>query len=114
MLAKVRFDIRTNCETWLDRVEIRDKDTGEPLDLSQAYIRLEVVARPHNSPMLRINSETGNIRGTEDGFIEWEFSDHTMRTMQAGFYKVGLVYTLNGRTVQVILGDIQIEDGVIS
>ena len=114
MLAKIRFETHTNRETWLERIEIRDKETGKPLDLSQASINLEMAARPYNSPILKINSDTGNIRGTTDGFIEWEFSESAMRTLDAGFYKIGLVYTLNNRTTQVFLGDIQIEDGIVS
>ena len=37
-----------------------------------------------------------------------------MRGLSAGLYTVALVYTLNERTTQVILGDIQIDDGAVS
>ena len=113
MLAKIQFDIMTNRETWVGRVEIRDLE-GHPIDLTEADIRLEVQERPYNSSVLRASSSEGTIRGDENGLIEWEFSEQIMRTLQAGLYKVGLVYALQGRTTQVFLGDIQIEDGGVA
>ena len=114
MLAKVRFPAMTNRETWLDRVEIRD-EYGVPFDLSQADIRLEVRSKPGNcGPVLSAQTGDGQISGSTDGLIEWEFSEGSMRGLSVGLYTVGLVYTLNGRTTQVILGDIQIDDGAVS
>lgn len=113
MLAKIQFDTMTNRETWLGRVEVRDME-GNAIDLSHADIRLEVTERPHCSPVLKASSLDGSIKGSESGLIEWEFSEPQMRTLKAGFYKIGLVYTIQGRTTQVFLGDIQIEDGVVT
>ena len=114
MLAKIRFPAMTNRETWLERVEIRDEQ-GKPFDLSQADIRLEVRSQPGNrGPVLSAQTGDGQITGTTDGLIEWEFSESSMRNLSAGLYTIGLVYTLNNRTTQVILGDIQIDDGAVS
>jgi len=113
MLAKVQFDTMTNRETWLGRIEIRNME-GNPIDLSAAVIRLEVKERPYNSSVLSASSSEGSIKGDDKGLIEWEFSEQKMRALKAGFYKVGLVYILQGRTTQVILGDIQIEEGIIT
>ena len=113
MLAKVQFDTMTNRESWIGRVEIRDME-GRPFDLSLADIRLEVAERPHCSPALKASSRDGTASGNANGLIEWEFSEQQMRALKAGFYKVGLVYTLQGRTTQVFLGDIQIEDGIVT
>ena len=114
MLAEVRFEIKTNRETWLERVEVREASSGEPIDLSTAFIRLEVAAQPHGSPMLRADSETGPITGTADGFIEWKFPANIMRTLPPGLYRVGLVYTLDEDTTQALVGDILIKDGIVS
>ena len=114
MLAKVRFPAMTNRETWLDRVEIRDEH-GVPFDLSQADIRLEVCLQSGGrGAALSARTGDGQISGTTDGLIEWEFSEGSMRGLSAGLYTVALVYTLNERTTQVILGDIQIDDGAVS
>lgn len=113
MLARVRFPAMTNREIWLERIEIRDEH-GVPLDLSQAEIRLEVRSQPNGSAALSAGSGDGTIIGTQDGLIEWEFPESAMRGLSPGLYTVGLVYSLNERTTQVLLGDIQIDDGAVS
>ena len=114
MLSKIRFPVMTNRETWLERVEIRN-ERGTPLDLSQADIRLEVrLQSGGHGVVLSAQSGDGTIIGTFDGLIEWEFSEAAMRSLPAGLFTIGLVYTLNGRTTQVILGDVQIEDGAVT
>ena len=113
MLAKVRFPAMTNRETWLGRIEIRN-ESGIPIDLSQADIRLEVRRLPdEDGATLHAQSGDGTIFGTSEGLIEWEFPVSVMRRLDAGLFSIGLVYCLDGRTTQVILGDIQIDNGAI-
>jgi len=113
MLAHVRFQPITNRETWLDRVEIRD-ESGAVIDLSDADARLEVRAQPDGGTALSARSGDGTLSTSASGLIEWQFSETKTRNLAPGLYSVGLVYTLNGITTQVLVGEIEIVDGVLS
>jgi len=113
MLAHVRFQPITNRETWLDRVEIRDEN-GAVIDLSDADARLEVRTQPDGTTVLSARSGDGVLSTSADGIIEWQFPDAKIRALPPGLYSVGLVYTLNGITTQVLTGEIEVQDGVVS
>lgn len=112
MLANVRFGTVTNRETWIDRIEIRD-DTG-PLDLSTADCQLEVQYQPNGGRALSARTGDGVLVSTDEGIIEWRFDAPQMKQLMPGLYNVGLAFTLNGITTQVLTGVIQIDDGFLS
>lgn len=112
MLANVRFGAVTNRETWIDRVELRD-DSG-PVDLSAADCQLEVQSQPSGSRVLSARTGDGVITASDEGFIEWTFDARQMRNLVPGLYNVGLIYTLDSVTTQVLTGTIQIDDGFVS
>ncbi|MGL5628677.1 MAG: hypothetical protein ACRDDO_06100 [Plesiomonas shigelloides] len=112
MLANVRFGTVTNRETWIDRVEIRD-DSG-PLDLSGADCQLEVQYQPNGGRALSAKTGDGVLTATSEGLIQWRFDAAQMKSLAPGLYNIGLIYTLDGITTQVLTGVIQIDDGFLS
>lgn len=112
MLANGRFGTVTNRETWIDRIEIRD-DNG-PIDLSSADCRLEVQYQPNGGRALSARTGDGVLLSTDEGIIEWRFDAPRMKQLSPGLYNVGLIYTSDGVTTQVLTGVIQIDDGYLS
>jgi hypothetical protein len=112
MLVNVQFGAITNREDWPERVEITDED-GTAINLSSATIRLEVRAKGSRSASLSAESGDGVLTGNSSGVIEWRFPADDMEDLSPGTYEVGLIYTLSGRTTQVLTGFLPVHDGIL-
>ncbi|MDR1827011.1 MAG: hypothetical protein LBR29_01635 [Methylobacteriaceae bacterium] len=113
MIAKVRFQSVTNRETWLERMEVLDAETGRPMDYSTAAFRVFVTSEGEAPAGLSAPGD-GVVTGTAEGIVEWLFPESAMRTLEPGHYAVGVVYEQDGRFVQLLTGILPVEDGVVA
>lgn len=101
----------TNNADWKTQFQFTDADTGALVDFTGATIEIEV--RDYDG-CLQVEATTTNglITIISTGIFELDVPATTMETLCPGMYQVGGVYSLNGETISLFTGTINITSGV--
>jgi len=117
----------SNREDWQETCALIDDDTGELIDISGCRITMTLSKmqtrgmdysyfndyRPFNSaPILTGSTDSGEITLPETGTFHWEFDDSRMAALCAGEYQLGIRISQDDRTVQLIVGMVDIVEGI--
>lgn len=98
---------------WLQTVRVRDKETGDPFDLTGTSITIKVQRdKQGSSPVLTGTIASGHVTNPEAGIIQWTFRQSEITALCAGTYNIGCVISKDGDTIQLILGTVQIIKGL--
>jgi hypothetical protein len=108
----------SNAATWTDTIEFYDDETGDPL-----FTEATVATHPDEITLKvrRAHSDTeelsGSLTGGElvivgDGIVEFTFSATAMAALDARTYEVGVLYTQEDVTTQIILGTLPVLKGL--
>lgn len=107
---------RSNRAGWSYFVEVLDDETGEPVDISDTSIVLELRDPRTDTITLSATTENGGITLTEDvGFFQVSFTAIQMRTLLAETYEVGVTITNDdSEPQQLIIGTLPVLDGIVT
>lgn len=118
----------SNRADWQEVVVLTDLDTDELIDISQCRITMTVVRRPSNPNSygdgyydgppsdygiaLQGSTDTGEITLIADGTFQWSYPKDRMASLCQGEYQVGVRLSQDERTVQLIIGTVNIDEGI--
>jgi hypothetical protein len=108
----------SNSATWTDTIEFYDDETGDPLftELTEAThpdeITLKVRDPSNDNTVLSGTLTGGDIAIAADGVVEFTFSSDAMAALDPKTYEVGLLYTQEDVTTQIILGTLPVLKGL--
>lgn len=102
----------SNREDWEQSIDVVDEN-GADVDISAATITLAVRAKGSSSPTL--TAEVGDGIVVSSPRFTFTFDVEDMRVFSnSGQYDVGCVVTIGSVTTQLIVGTVNIVDGVVS
>lgn len=93
---------------------IYDDATGDLVNLSGASIVFEVRDPNYRRTVLSATTGNGKAAVVDTGVYQVAFSRSEMQALHPGTYDVGCVITLNGTTAQLLIGTVQVLDGVVT
>lgn len=105
--------VATNREDWIEDGALYDTNNA-PIDLTSAGLTFAVNDRCGVQRLLATVGD-GISLITCDGNNEFEisFTSGTMRNLEPAVYNVGLTVTLNSVVTQLLVGTVEIIDGVV-
>jgi hypothetical protein len=121
----------SNREDWQEIVVMTDGDTGDLIDISLCRITLTVrrLERRLNldqigdgyygygSNVLPVivltgSTDTGEIAIIDVGTFQWEFDQSRMSALCQGEYQIGVRISQDTRTMQLIVGTVDVVEGI--
>lgn len=108
------LDAVTNRETFQIECQLIDMETGEPLTLTGGTVVFEVRERGCGSAVLSATNGDGVEFADDDLTMQITFSESSMNSLCARTYDVGLTFTRDDVTRQVIAGTLPVIDGVVA
>jgi hypothetical protein len=130
----ILFPQVTNRESWVPVIELRDDDTGDPIDLSgltSIQLEVRIIGRsvghwstpmapwyddpPEAYPILTASLGNG-IAILDVGYFQVVFPETKMRTLKAGTYRVGCVASdgSDQGTRQLFVAQLPVIDGGVT
>lgn len=110
-MAYVANFSQSNQEDWKFDVVATNADTGAAVDFSTATAILFAVADFDGCQRFTASLSSG-ITLPVTGTIEVSIPKATMQNLCAGSYPIGMTYTMNGETDQILTGTLSVYDGV--
>jgi hypothetical protein len=104
----------SNQENWDIIDSVLDADTGAAVDLTGAVIVFEVRSEDTGQTVLSATTGNGKITIIDTGVYQVSFTRADMQALCKGYYDVGCVITLNGKTQQFIAGTLPVLDGIVT
>lgn len=108
----------SNRATWSESVQLTDASTGESIDLTAVdEITIEVRRQDCGTAELSATKSGGGvviIGAATDGTFQWRFEVGSMRDLEASTYDVGLTIEQDDDTVQLLIGSVQVLDGIVT
>jgi hypothetical protein len=101
----------SNREDWQQSIDVVD-DSGDAVDISSAQITLAVRGRGAAAPIL--TADQNDCIAISSPRFTFAFEAAKMRALCPGQYDVGCVVALGGVTTQLIVGTVNVVDGVVS
>jgi hypothetical protein len=118
----------SNREDWQEACVLTDMDTGELIDISLCRVTMTVMksARNPNSYaadgyygrvnpgaiVLQGSTDSGEITLVDVGTFQWTFTKDQMAGLPQGEYKMGVRISQDDRTVQLIIGTVNVDEGI--
>lgn len=120
----------SNRADWQEACVLTDGDTGDLIDISLCRITMTLLrsdrgrqldaydqayygAYGQNSDIaLTGSTDTGEITLPDVGTFEWLFPEDRMSALFAGEYKIGVRISQDSRTMQLIIGTVDIVEGL--
>lgn len=103
----------TTAEDWRETIYVSDGETGEPIDLSGAAIKMAVKRHGERTPILTGSTDDGKITVPDLGSFTFAFPVSTRSAMHRGSYEIGITITNMGEVFQLSIGTISVIDGVV-
>lgn len=110
-MISINFEA-SNKTDWIIYVEATDLETGADLDFTGASI--SVMIKDNGCTLLTASTGNGQVALPTTGTIQVQFTDANMKTLCAGTYHIGCVYSLNSETTQLFTGSVSVYDGIAS
>lgn len=105
----------SNRATYNQSFQLYDDEDNEGISLTGAAITLEVRRPGCTSPELSAAIGSGiTVTDEDEGHFELEFTATQMRNLCALQYEVGIIITMNGETIQHLIGTLPVLDGIVS
>ncbi len=104
----------SNRATWTESVQVYNDEDGQPFDISNATdIELQVRDPACCAAVLTATKSGGSIvLEPSTGVFTFTFSKDQMGSLCAKTYDVGCVATVNGETIQLVIGTLPVLEGV--
>ncbi len=105
---------RSNRAGWTFTVEVKDQQTGDLIDLSDADITFDVRDKDSDTVKLSATVDNDLITIVDTGHFQVSFTDTNMRTLCAKTYEVGcIISNADSEPQQLIVASLPIIDGVV-
>ena len=119
----------SNREDWQEACVLTDEDTGDLIDISLCRVTMTIkklsrnpnvsgdqygygVYYTDNAPLLTGSTDTGEITLVDVGTFQWLFPASRMSALLQGEYQVGVRISQDDRTVQLIIGTVNVDEGI--
>lgn len=111
MAYNTSFDASNKADFVVD-FSATDAETGDDIDFTGATAMIRIV----DANCCQVVTATiGSGITQPTGFIlELTITDTQMAALRPGSYRIGGVYSLNGQTIQLFVGDFVVYDGIAS
>ena len=127
------LDTVSNRADWQEAVVLTDEETGDLIDISLCRITLTVrTLRQRPNPnsvtplggysgfgydppgcvVLTGSTDTGEVTLPDVGTFMWTFTALQMASLYGGAYEIGVRISQDTRTVQLIVGQVNVIDGI--
>ena len=110
-MAYIASFYESNQADWIFDIVATNADTGEAIDFSTATILFEVTYAD-DCQHFTATFPSGGITQPVTGTLEVIIPKDTMRNLCAGTYPLGMTYTMNGETDQLLTGSLTVYEGV--
>jgi len=100
----------SNQADWEENVYVFDEDTDAAISLTGATITLKV-ARAPDDVQLTVSTTSGEVTIPATGYFRWSIPATSMTAFCSGTYRVSIIITRDGETLQFFLGTVTIEGG---
>lgn len=105
----------SNRADWIDAYGLYDIDTEDPIDVSSATeITVSIRDASSQAIILTATLSDGSVDHIEDGVFQWSFSASSMRNLCAKTYEVGCTIEIDDQTIQLLIGQLPVVDGIVS
>lgn len=109
MAFNTSFDASNKADFVAD-ISATDAETGDDIDFTGAEVSIAISAADCGQ---FISASIGNgITQPSSTVLELTITAAQMATLRPGSYRIGGVYSLNGETIQLFVGDFVVYDGV--
>lgn len=103
---------QSNRGDWVEAATLTDEETGDLIDISGCRVTLTMRNLKTGQQALSGSTDGGEITLPEMGTFLWTFDDQAMGGICPGAYEVGVRISQDDRTVQLIIGNINIVEGI--
>jgi hypothetical protein len=104
---------QSNRADWIEAIEIRDDDDNDLIDLTGCEIIL-TVKDEDGCQVLTGSTADGSIVIVSTGVAEFSFPRSRMANLRADTYEVGGTLSRDGDTMQFLIGQLPVVDGVVT
>ncbi|QOZ68892.1 hypothetical protein [Bradyrhizobium arachidis] len=101
----------SNRANWSEAITLVDNDSGDSIDIGGCRITL-TVWNENRSPVLRASTDDGTITLPDVGTFQWDFDTTQMSGLCPGAYAVGVRISQNDRVVQLLIGNVNVMEGI--
>lgn len=105
------FATASNRADWMEAVLLVDSDSGDVIDISGCRVTM-TVRDERGCARLTASTDDGSIILPDTGTFQWDFDATAMSGLWAGAYQVGVRLSQDDRTVQLIIGNINVMEGL--
>ncbi|MBR0741155.1 hypothetical protein JQ581_29910 [Bradyrhizobium liaoningense] len=105
------FATASNRADWTEAVVLTDAESGEVIDIADCRVTL-TVADDGGCVRLRASTDDGSITLPDVGTFQWDFDATQMSGLCPGAYRVGVRISRDDRTVQLVIGNINVMEGI--
>lgn len=102
----------SNREDWQFSMLLWDSEENEFIDISGCTVTITVRDQRNKSDVLLGSTTSGEITLPENGVFEVLFPAERMGALCAATYDVGLRIKNDDRTVQLVIGTVQVREGI--
>lgn len=105
----------SNKQDWSESISLTDDETDEAIDLSDVdEITIEVRNPLNGCTELSGTMTGGEISIIETGVFSWSFTAAQMGNLCPRAYEVGCIITKDDQTIQLLIGQLPVIDGIVS
>ncbi len=104
---------QSNRADWIEAIEFTDDDDGDLIDLTGCSIII-TVKDEDGCQVLNASTDDGSVVIVSTGIAEFTFSRANMTNLRADTYEVGGTLSRDGETMQFLIGQIPVVDGVVN
>jgi hypothetical protein len=101
----------SNRSDWTETILLEDVESGDVIDLTGCRVTL-TVRDESGCARLTADSDAGTITFPDVGMFTWNFLATAMAGLCAGAYQIGVRVSRDDRTVQLIIGNVNVMEGL--
>ena len=109
MAYNTSFDASNKADFVVD-ISATDALTGDDIDFTGADVSIKI-AQENCAPLISATIGDG-ITQPSATVLEFTVTATQMKAFRPGSYRIGGVYSLNGETIQLLVGDFTVYDGI--
>jgi hypothetical protein len=102
----------SNREDWIEAFTLVDAETGDVIDITGCDVTVTVRDFASKCTVLTGSTDGGEITLPEDGTFMWTFPAASMSGLCQRQYEVGVRIARDTRTAQLIVGTVEIIEGI--
>lgn len=106
------FEGVSNRADWFAGVKMTDATSGSLIDMTGATATMKIRRRDCGTETTIASTDDGTLTFPEAGYVVWDITPETMSSVPAATYRCGILAERDGRSVQLLLIDFPITEGL--